>query len=317
MKKLMKPGPAISVFATSSLAGIAATICRRERARVGARGLRESHRYPGREVAVRDVAAALDRRIGCRRVADRARGQRGDRVVHQFFDEVFQARNSILSTGSIDLGRIDVERPAQRPRRLQRGEDVDPRGEKGLQRATRRRLDQELRAMPPGATRKRRGRRAEDADPAARAAGAAAAAASRNWYTSGRAGRVGAQQREVRIGRPPGGAALLERERGEALVASRDEALEQRMLRVGRLDQRLRRGDRRGPRDRRPARSAARAVRSRGSRHRTGPGRPPAPRPASRSGSRGPWSASGCRAGCVRGRRPRRRAPLPCRRGGG
>ena len=47
----------------------AATIASRELARIRARGLGEAHRDAGREVAVRDVAAALDRGIRRRRVA--------------------------------------------------------------------------------------------------------------------------------------------------------------------------------------------------------------------------------------------------------
>jgi len=101
----------------------------RELARIGARGLGEAHRDAGREVAVRDVAAALDRGIGRRRGAERAGWQSRERVQYELFDAIFQALNSI----SIDFGRIDVERPAQRTRRIEFRELVDPLGEESLQ----------------------------------------------------------------------------------------------------------------------------------------------------------------------------------------
>ena len=67
----------------------------RELARVRARGLRGLHRDVRREVAVRDVAGALDAGRGRRRVAESARRQRRERVCHELFDQVFQARKSI------------------------------------------------------------------------------------------------------------------------------------------------------------------------------------------------------------------------------
>ena len=63
---------------------------RRQRARVGARGLGEAHRDAGREVAVLGVARAFDGGVRRRAVAERACGQCGERFVDQFFDEVFQ-----------------------------------------------------------------------------------------------------------------------------------------------------------------------------------------------------------------------------------
>src|SRR5687767_13124363 len=159
MKKLMKPGPAISVFATSSFGGIAATIFA-----ASARGL---------------VRAALARRIATpvakspcatsrlRSIAGSGGGASpsvpaGNAAIASFtsFSTRFFKR-AILS--SINFGRVDVERPAQRSRRLQRRDGVDPGGKEGLQFAARGRLDQQLRAMPPGAARHRGGRRAEDA----------------------------------------------------------------------------------------------------------------------------------------------------------
>ena len=50
----------------------------------------EPHRDAGREVAVGDVARAFDRGVRQRPVAERARGQRGERVGNEFLDQVFQ-----------------------------------------------------------------------------------------------------------------------------------------------------------------------------------------------------------------------------------
>ncbi len=56
----MKPAPATSVRAMSSLGGSAATIACRQLARVAARGLRQAQRDVGGEVAVLRIARALD-----------------------------------------------------------------------------------------------------------------------------------------------------------------------------------------------------------------------------------------------------------------
>jgi hypothetical protein len=90
-----------------------------------------------------------------------------------------------------------------------------------LERAARGRLDEKLRAMAAGTACHRGGRGSEQADAALPSVRGYGLGGMQEAECLGARGRVRAQEREVGERRPSGRAALLERERGEAVVAPR------------------------------------------------------------------------------------------------
>ena len=132
MKKLMKPGPAISVFATRSFEGSASTIFA-----ASARGF---------------VRAALARRIATpvakspcatsrlRSIAGSGKGPSpsvpaGSAASAPFtsFSMRFFKRAILYQSTSVNFRRVDVQRPAQRARNAELHQLVDPVGQEGLQ----------------------------------------------------------------------------------------------------------------------------------------------------------------------------------------
>ena len=136
MKKLMKPGPAISVFAISSFAGIAATIASASLRGFVRAALARRIATPVAKSPCGDVAAALDRGIGQRRVAERAGRQRRERVRGRAFRCDFSSAQFYPSTQSTSAGSTSSDQRSDRGalslrelrRPTRRGRPAAPRG---------------------------------------------------------------------------------------------------------------------------------------------------------------------------------------------
>src|SRR5688572_8725168 len=162
MKKLMKPGPAISVLATRSFAGSNWTICS-----ASARGFLRAGFASRIATLVAKSPCAVSR---LRSISGTGSSTPGRASTGSDFSAAVTSCSMRAFKGailSVNFYRIDVDGPAQGPRRANLRDVRDPRREELLQRRASRGFDQELRAMAAGTLLHRCGRRAEQADSAA------------------------------------------------------------------------------------------------------------------------------------------------------
>src|SRR5579871_4155806 len=230
----MKPAPATSVRATSSLGGSAAAIAAassrgERRAALASRSATLLAKSPCWASRVRSTpradGAGISGRMPPASFCRAASSSCSSSCFKMRSSAANGARSLPESTRgaavSEELERIDVERPAHALRALLR---LDP-GEPGIQKLVQRRalaaLDEELCVVAPGALRHRRGHGAEEPHAAWRTACGGARLGEETERRLARGAR-GAQRRQAAERRPGGLAPLLQRGRGEAVVPARE-----------------------------------------------------------------------------------------------
>ena len=274
----MKPGPAMSARAISSLRGERRDDRLGDLARLAAHALGELQRHVGGEVAVvavlraieldRDVAGASGKAVRDRLLRRGRRGAISNRGKTR--RRGLNPNPALYGAGvarSLDLLRIDVERPAHAPV-AGCGERVAPAraGRAAARRAMPARTRSCARSKPAlrssGA-----GTGIEDLDSRsrARARGARRALQERQRLALPSSTRRAAARGARRAGSPRGGAPRGASSAKRVVVVRCDGGVERVRGEVG-LDQHLARRDRRGPRGPTPARAARRGARRRGSR---------------------------------------------------
>src|ERR1700722_10329893 len=147
-------------------------------------------------------------------------------------------RRPSANSASKQLERIYVERPAYRARTLQLLDLRQPGTEEAVQVAAVRALDEQLRVVAPGAPGHRRRHRTQETHAPVGTAGEGTRLSEECERRLACLGGV-TQRCEARKRWPGGLRALLERGGGEAVVAVREQALQQRVLGELGLDQHL------------------------------------------------------------------------------
>src|SRR5258706_3039846 len=253
----MNPAPATSARDSSGLAGSTATMAAARSA-----GLRPAP-FARRNAMLELKSPCCASRVRSTTIAARSTGERSRPPCRRSSARASRSSSSVFTNGrfpamrawentaattagarslpkkrlSLDIQRIDVDGPAHPPRLAQAPDELEPGLEEALQFEAPGVLEEQLGVVAPGAPRHRGAHGSEEPDRRP-IAGALARGAQKAQRIAGAAPR-GAQQREAAERGPAGRGALCQRAGGKSLVAAVDEALQQRVFGIFRLDQHL------------------------------------------------------------------------------